>query len=261
MIAVVLQVLRRAFRRAIPRPRDPWLDAPVAESPSDLMWIRAFESALYESEITDPFARGRFEDGKRWRGILHRLGIDNGIILDIASGNGGIALALAASGSRVVTVDRGWSETARLAHAAAQTPYRHVIADAAALPFVDGVFHAVVCLDSFEHFEEPRQTAVELSRVARRGAPLAIETPGRLTYLLRPDPHYNIRGLLLLPTRFQQKLALRRGFTQPHHYVHRIYTSARSIAQYFPACTIERILGRSRLPKRWFFSAVILRKR
>jgi SAM-dependent methyltransferase len=252
--------LRRAIRRVLPRPSDPWLDAPAESAPLDVPYAAAHRAALHESETGDPFAAGRFDDAKRWRGILDRLVLDDGLVLDLGSGNGGVALALAAGGRRVVTTDRGWSETARLAHAAAGAPYRHVIADAAALPFRDAAFTAILCLDSFEHFAAPAQTATEASRTARAGAPIVVETPGRLTYLFRRDPHFNIRFILFLPSRLQMKVALRRGFTAPHHYVHRIYTSATSIARLFPHCRLERILGRSRFPKRWFFSAVIVRK-
>jgi len=260
-IAAVLERLRRAIRRLIPRPRDPWLDAPITAAPQDVELAAAYESALHESELMDSFARGRFEDGRRWRSILDRAGAGDGLILDLASGSGGVALALAAGGRRVVTMDREWSETARWSHRAARAPYRHVIAHAEALPFKDASFAAVICLDSFEHFSEPARTGAEASRVARRGAPLAIETPARIQNLFRRDPHYNIPLLLLLPTRLQQRVARRRGFTQPHHYTHRIYASATSIAHFFPHTHILRILGRSRFPKRWFFSAVLLRRK
>lgn len=252
--------LRRAIRRILPRPTDPWLDATITPAPLDAQYAAAYEASLHESELSDPFARGRFEDGKRWRGIFDRLVNENGPILDLASGSGGIALALAAGGRKVVTMDRAWSETARLSHERAGAKYRHVIADSAQLPFRDNVFSGVICLDSFEHFARPAETGAEASRTARPTAPLAIETPGRLTYIHRRDPHYNVRFLLLLPNAMQQRIALRRGFTAPHHYVHRIYGSTRAIARHFPNCHIIRILGRSRLPKRWFFSAVVLRK-
>jgi len=256
----VLNWLRRAIRRVLPRPTDPWLDAPIAPSPLDAQYAAAYQASLHESELSDPFARGRFEDGKRWRGIFDRLVNDDGPILDLASGSGGIALALAAGGRKVVTMDRAWSETARLSHKRAGATYRHVIADSAQLPFRDNAFSGVICLDSFEHFARPTETGAEASRVSRPAAPLAIETPGRLTYIHRRDPHYNIRFLLVLPNALQQRIAVRRGFTEPHQYVHRIYGSARTIAHNFPDCRIIRILGRSRLPKRWFFTAVILRK-
>ncbi|HEY6843989.1 MAG TPA: class I SAM-dependent methyltransferase [Thermoanaerobaculia bacterium] len=256
----MLQRLRRAIRRVIPRPLDPWLDAAIDPVPQDVEFAAAYGSALHETERADTFARGRFDDGRRWRSILDRAQASDGLILDLASGSGGVALALAAGGRRVVTMDREWSETARLAHRAAHTEYRHVIANAEALPFKDAVFAGVICLDSFEHFSDPARTGAEASRVARRGAPLAIETPSRIQNLLRRDPHYNVRFLLLLPTRWQQRVARKRGFTQPHHYTHRMYASAASIARFFPRTRILRILGRSRFPKRWFFSAVILNK-
>jgi len=259
-VTAVIDRLKRAVRRILPRPLDPWLDAPVAASPLDARYAAAYESALHESERGDPFARGRFEDGKRWRTILDRVVVDDGPILDLASGSGGIALALAAGGRRMITMDRAWSETARLAHRAAGAPYRQVIADSAQLPFRDRAFSGVICLDAFEHFARPAETAAEATRTARPGAPLIIETPGRMTYLLRRDPHYDVRFLLMLPNAMQQRIALRRGFTEPHHYVHRIYFSAATIARFFPATRIVRILGRTRLPKRWFFSAVIVRK-
>ena len=256
----VLDRLKRAVRRVFPRPLDPWLDATIVPSQLDDSYAAAYETSLHESERADPFGRGRFEDGKRWRGILDRVVVGEGPILDLASGSGGIALALSAGGRRVITMDRAWSETARLAHRAAGAAYRHVIADSAQLPFRDGVFSGVICLDSFEHFGRPAETGAEATRVSRHNAPIVVETSGRLTYLFRRDPHYNVRFLLVLPNSLQQRVALRRGFTEPHHYVHRIYFSAADIARHFPQSRIVRILGRSRLPKRWFFSAVILRK-
>ncbi|HUJ13681.1 MAG TPA: class I SAM-dependent methyltransferase [Thermoanaerobaculia bacterium] len=256
----MLAKLRRAVRRIIPRPLDDWLDAPVVPTPQDVDYAAAYESALHDSERVDSFGRGRFDDGRRWRGILERAGVADGLVLDLASGSGGVALALAAGGRRVVTIDREWSETGRLAHRAARTPYRHVIAEASALPFKSESFAAIICLDSFEHFADPARTSAEASRVARSGAPIAVETPARIPNLFRRDPHYGIPCLLLLPNGMQRRLAIRRGFTQPHQYTHRIYASAASIGQFFPRTRILRLLGRSRFPKRWFFSAVILRR-
>ena len=83
-------------RRVFPRPRDPWLDATIPAAPQDVEFAAAYESALHESERSDTFARGRFEDGRRWRSILDRARAGDGLILDLASGSGGVALALAA---------------------------------------------------------------------------------------------------------------------------------------------------------------------
>ena len=64
----------------------------------------------------------------------------------------------------------------------------------------------------------------------------------------------------MLPSSMQRRIAARRGFDQPHHFVDRIYTSAASIANLFPRCRIERTMTRSRLPKRFFWDALVLRK-
>jgi SAM-dependent methyltransferase len=82
-----------------------------------------------------------------------------------------------------------------------------------ALPFPDRHFDAVLCHESFMHFEEPRRALAELGRVARRGLYLSVTTRRQLNTLLRhwgllPSsdvPHwtYNREDILpLLPGEF-----------------------------------------------------------
>jgi SAM-dependent methyltransferase len=256
----MLRFARRWFRRFFPRRLDPWLDAPIQPTPLDPLYHEAYLSSLNAAERSDAFAAARYDDARRWRGVLDRAGVSDGLVLDLASGSGGGALALAAGGRRIVTIDCLWNETARSAYRRCGASYRHVIGDAAALPFRDASFAAVACLDSFEHFARPGAAAAEASRVVRSGGRIFIETPARLAWLFRRDPHFGIRFLLLLPSAAQRRVAAWRGFDQPHHYVDRIYTSAARLEQLFPACRIERTLTRSRLPRRWFWDALILRK-
>lgn len=108
---------------------------------------------------------------------------------------------------------------------------------------------------------EPASAGGEIDRVTKAGAILLIATPVRLRWLFRPDPHFAIRGLLLLPPRWQRVVAARRGFTQPEHYVDRIYTSARQIGGLFRAFRLREILSRSRAPRRWFFDAIVFTRR
>lgn len=54
-----------------------------------------------------------------------------------------------------------------------------------ALPFPDRHFDAVLCHESFMHFEEPRRALAELSRVARRRLYLSVTTRRQLNVLLR----------------------------------------------------------------------------
>lgn len=253
--------LRRVVRRFIPRVVDPVLDPPPQELTRDSAYERAYSAALLPSQREDAFLEARYREGKRWRAVLDRVGVGAGPVLDIGSGTGAVALANAAGGRRVFTADFVWNEPARLAHAAAGALYRHVIADAARLPFRDESFEAITCLESVEHFRDAAAVGRESSRVLRPGGRIVLITPARLAWIFRPDPHFQIRFLLLFPPRLQRLIAARRGFDQPHHFVDRIYTSTRQIEALYPGCSIERVMTRSRLPKRFFWDALLLRKR
>ena len=51
-----------------------------------------------------------------------------------------------------------------------------LVADAHALPFRDGVFRAVIALNAFEHYRNPRQVAGEIRRVLEPGGLLLVHT-------------------------------------------------------------------------------------
>lgn len=256
----VFSGLRRSVRRFVPRLLDPVLDAPAPDVPLDATYARAYADALLDVERSDIFLAARYEEGKRWRAVLDRVGVGNGLVLDIGSGTGAVALANAAGGRRVVTLDFVWNESARLAHRRAGAMYRHVIADAAALPFRDDAFEALVCLETVEHFPDAAAAGRESSRVLRGGGQIVLITPARLAWIFRPDPHFQIRFLLLFPPRWQRRIAARRGFDQPYHFVDRIYSTSKQIEALYPGCSIERVMTRSRLPKRLFWDALVLRK-
>ena len=88
-------------------------------------------------------------------------------LLDLATGTGTIASTAAARGASVVGVDAsaGMLEVART-----RSPNLDLrVADAAALPFGDGIFDVVTCGLSISHFEEREQALREVLRVLRRG--------------------------------------------------------------------------------------------
>lgn len=49
--------------------------------------------------------------------------------------------------------------------------------DAAALPFADGAFDIVLCLDAFEHFPDPASAAREIRRVLKPGGSFFLSAP------------------------------------------------------------------------------------
>jgi GT2 family glycosyltransferase/glycosyltransferase involved in cell wall biosynthesis len=71
--------------------------------------------------------------------------------------------------------------------------FRHtdLLADAHRLPFVDGAFDAVIVLNAFEHYREPKRVARELFRVLRPGGKLLIRTAFLQPLHERPWHFYN----------------------------------------------------------------------
>jgi SAM-dependent methyltransferase len=89
-------------------------------------------------------------------------------ILDVASGFGQDAIALAARGASVVGAEPSARMTAwaRLQSAKAEGPLpRWVRGWGDALPFADGSFDAVVCKGALDHFDRPERAIAEMARV------------------------------------------------------------------------------------------------
>jgi SAM-dependent methyltransferase len=239
------------FRLVFPRVVDPILDAAAGLVPGDEENETRYQALI---DRDDSFREARYREGRRWRGVLHHFVAPPARVLDLGAGDGAIELALNAGQYVTTSVDREWNTVAP------RLGVRRVIADAGALPFREATFDALICLETIEHFTDARAACAEGARVLREGGRVVLITPPRLRWIFRPDPHFGIRFLLMLPSSMQRRIAARRGFDQPHHFVDRIYTSATSIAKLFPGCRIEHTMMRSRLPKRWFWEAIVLRK-
>ncbi|MBV9494169.1 MAG: class I SAM-dependent methyltransferase [Acidobacteria bacterium] len=246
-------MLRRLFRLVLPRRSHALLDAPLERTAADA------RNELRYVEIVgadgDPFLRHRYAEGVRWRQVLRAYQPPPARVLDLGAGNGAVELAMSAGGYRVVSVDAGWNDDAR------RLGVLRVVADAAALPFRTASFDALLMLETVEHLPDVSAAARECARVLHASAPALVTTPPRWRYALRPDPHFSIRFLLLRSPRTQRRIAARRGFAEQHHYVDRIYGSVSELARALASFRTEEVLSRSRLPKRWFWDAVVMRKR
>lgn len=97
-----------------------------------------------------------------------------GRVLDVGTGDGQIARALAATGCSVVGADPTTNQIT-VAAGRAGGP-RYVQAGAAALPFADATFDAVLACLVFEHIDDVDTAIAEVARVLRPG--------GRFTFLL-----------------------------------------------------------------------------
>jgi len=97
--------------------------------------------------------------------------------LDVAAGPGFLSAALLRVVARAVALDES---EALLAHA--PEGVERVVGDAAALPFPDGSFEIVTCVNSLHHVPEPDAVLGEAARVLSDGGRIVIQD-----YLADPD--------------------------------------------------------------------------
>jgi ubiquinone/menaquinone biosynthesis C-methylase UbiE len=101
-------------------------------------------------------------------------------LLDVASGTGRLPAAVlqATPGQvRVVSLDRSGgmlAQARKKLQAEGRTGVAYLQADANPLPFCDGRFDGVACLEALEFMPQPRQVLAELLRVLRPGGFLAV---------------------------------------------------------------------------------------
>src|SRR5207253_2021224 len=76
-----------------------------------------------------------------------------------------------------------------------------------AIPYLDNTFDVLLCLETLEHVVDAAALRTEIIRVLRPGGICMLATPARLKYLFRPDPHFGIPGLLLLPATTKSRQA------------------------------------------------------
>jgi SAM-dependent methyltransferase len=93
-------------------------------------------------------------------------------ILDVASGFGQDAMALAGGGSRVVGAEPSSRMTAwarlRATQASGCAAPRFVRSWSDALPFASASFDAAFCKGALDHFDRPEEAIAEMARVTRR---------------------------------------------------------------------------------------------
>ncbi len=184
------------------------------------------------------FALGRFAEGERLFAVLRSKQtrpMSELRVLDLGCGDGGVCFGLAASGviGRLVALDKDVNAVLRTVRRSSPS-LQYVLARAEALPFPNGSFDVVICLESFEHFTRPRDVGREVMRVLSPGGLCILKTPCRLKYLLRPDPHCGIRGLVLLPDALQRLVVNRLLRRRPPYDVHHTYWHLGEILEHFP---------------------------
>jgi methionine biosynthesis protein MetW len=96
-------------------------------------------------------------------------------VLDLGCGDGTLGVALMSRYKEVYGADISDRAVAMAQQRGIQAA--QVNLDTEALPFADGLFSAVTCLDVLEHVFDPRSTISEIARVCAPGAKVIITTP------------------------------------------------------------------------------------
>ncbi len=194
------------------------------------------------------FALGRFEHGAalvRYFEVDHRgLPAKPLDVLDLGTGNGGVAFAFAnCPDYRVAALDVGRNPVLRDVARATGLPVRYALASGRELPYRAASFDIVLLIETIEHVSRARRMAEEIMRVLRPGGVCLVSTPARLRYVLAADPHYGVRGIAGLPNPVQRfvvnRIARRRvvapgGAAWPAYDVAHLYWTVEGIGRVFP---------------------------
>lgn len=131
--------------------------------------------------------------------------------LDLGTGTGDLACAVAARGIQAVGVDIAmrWLVVARRRAELDGVAVDLVCGNAEHLPFADGTFVRVASVGTIEHCVSANRALSEARRVLVRGGDVRLRTVNRFTMLA--EPHVGIWGVGLVPRRMADRYVRWRG--------------------------------------------------
>ena len=161
-------------------------------------YYRDFGAGVYadirREEFGEDLGQNNWQTLAELEGFAGQLALAPGVrLLDVACGAGGPGLHLARlTGCEVTGVDRerpGLANGRRMARAAGlENEVRFVEADASLpLPFADGSFGAILCLDALNHLPGRLGVFTDWARLLQPGGRLLVTDPVTITGLVAAD--------------------------------------------------------------------------
>ena len=123
-------------------------------------------------------------------------------VLDVGCGCGGISMAFAERGARVMGIDYDSSciSTAKLKAKNHKPEIKFILNNAEDIKLPDSSFDIIVCNAVFEHVFNPEKVASEIGRLLKYEGFFFLDTPNRYSILqLISDTHYNLFGISIMP--------------------------------------------------------------
>lgn len=184
-------------------------------------------------------------------------------ILDVGGGNGGIILPFVETRSYDChTFDLFCHAELRRLLEETNLPLSVVVARGEDLPYPDETFRLVLYIETIEHVSEPSRVGKEICRVLKPGGLCLVTTPPRIPFLLHPDPHYHVRGLVALPNSIQRWIVERVARKGTTYEVSHIYWSVWGIMRKLPGMNLDRVFTAvpGRLARQFNWSLIVARK-
>jgi SAM-dependent methyltransferase len=161
-------------------------------------FYRGFDSDVYAEirrlEFGEDIGQNNWQSPDELAGFAAQLRLRPGVrLLDVACGAGGPGLYLArTTGCELTGVDREQEALANARRIAREaqlaTPVRFVQADASdTLPFGDGSFDAILCLDALNHLPGRAGVFADWARLLVSGGRLLVTDPVTITGLVASD--------------------------------------------------------------------------
>jgi ubiquinone/menaquinone biosynthesis C-methylase UbiE len=138
--------------------------------------------------------------------------------LDVGTGSGDLACAVAERGIHAVGIDIAlrWLVVARRRAELAGVAVELICCNAEHLPFPAATFARVASVGTIEHCADAQRALDETKRVLRPNGDVRIRTVNRFTVL--PEPHVNVWGVGFVPRRMAHRYVRWRGGQGYEHH-------------------------------------------